>query len=125
MPKEIVFPSKSQIDQHGGNPAPGGFTAREFKGVEIYRVRNDPMYMNPIPATEDLVEGETYCSSGLFGQYHVGYFRESPGGSHYIDTGTWLGIVERDGDDRHIWAVTGWINKRGIRKETEDSEPTP
>ena len=87
-------------------------------GCELFKIV-DGKVGEPVPATEDLVMGQEYCSPGLFGGYHVGVVKQHSEGTLYLDCG---GLVttdlQRDADDRHAWTVGGWINMNALKKLT-------
>ena len=90
---------------------------KEYSGVELYPIidgRPGPEY---VPMTEDLVVGCDYTASGLFGEHIRWTVGKNNHGEFQISSGSSLiGCLQRGGDDRNCWVVSGMINTRGIKK---------
>jgi hypothetical protein len=78
--------------------------------------------------TEDLVVGRDYTACGLMSEDLRWTVGKDSYGEFSIACGPHLiGCLERGGDDRNCWVVTGMINTRGLKKlmkntTSEDSE---
>jgi hypothetical protein len=92
-----------------------GFKINEYLGCKLFKMVNGKPVLESIPATEELVEGRQYCSAGL-GGYLVGVITIDKYGVPYLDTGGLIGYLCRGEDDRNVWAMGGWINKRCLDK---------
>jgi hypothetical protein len=98
-----------------------GFTVREYLGSELFKVVEGKPVIEPIPATEELVEGQQYCAASLFGGYHVGVIVRDEY-TLYLDTGGLIGTLCRGEDDRNAWTMSCWINKKCLDKLTLSSQ---
>ena len=74
--------------------------------------------------TEDLVVGRDYTALGLMGEYIRWTVGKDEYGEFHISSGSSLiGCLQRGGDDRNCWVVTGMINTRGLTKLSIQTEP--
>jgi hypothetical protein len=92
-----------------------GFPITEYLGCKLFKIVEGKPVLEPIPATEELVEGQQYCSGGL-GGYLVGVITIDKYGVSYLDTGGLIGYLCRGEDDRNAWTMGGWINKKYLDK---------
>jgi len=93
-----------------------GFTVHEYLGCKLFKVVDGKPVLEPIPATEELVEGQQYCAAGFGGGYVVGVIALDDEGDQYLDTEGLIGALCRGEDDRNAWTMGGWINKRALAK---------
>jgi hypothetical protein len=94
-----------------------GFVVYERQGCSLYPIIDGKIGEEPVPATEDLVVGRDYTASGLMGEDLLWKVMVNSSGELSITCGpSLIGILERGGDDRNCWRVTGMINTRGLKK---------
>lgn len=93
------------------------WVVQEYSGVELHPIIDGQIGPDPVPMTEDLVVGRDYTAIGLFGEHLRWTVGKDGYGEFTISSGeSLIGTLQRGGDDRNCWVVTGMINTRGLRK---------
>jgi hypothetical protein len=93
------------------------FVVHEQQGVSLYPIIDGDIGNEPVPATEDLVVGRDYTAIGLMGEYVRWTVGRDTHGKYQITSGSnMIGVLERGGDERNCWRVTGSVNIRGLKK---------
>jgi hypothetical protein len=90
---------------------------QEYSGVELHPIIDGKPGPEPVPMTEDLVVGRDYTAIGLMGEHIRWTVEKDSYGELSISNGSSLiGCLQRGGDDRNCWVVTGMINTRGLKR---------
>jgi hypothetical protein len=99
------------------------WVVQEYSGVELHPIIDGLPGPYPVPMTEDLVVGRDYTAIGLFSEHLKWTVGKDSYGEFTISCGTSLiGCLQRGGDDRNCWVVTGMINTRGLEKLVKTTE---
>jgi len=107
----------------GPNGKTINWVVREYCGVELYPIIDGRPGPDPVPITEDLVVGQDYTAIGLFGEQLRWTVDKDSHGEFSISSGSSLiGCLQRGGDDRNCWVVSGMINTRGLKRLSLNSE---
>lgn len=101
-----------------------GFCCYEQEGVALYPIVDGKIGAEPVSSTEDLVVECQYTALGLLGENLVWTVDKDAYGEFTLSCGSSLvGCLQRGGDDRNCWRVTGMINTRGLSKLKLESQP--
>ena len=102
------------------------WVVQEYSGVGLYPIIDGRPGPDPVPMTEDLVVGRDYTASGLMGEDLRWTVDKDSYGELNISCGSSLiGCLQRGGDDRNCWVVTGMINTRGLTRLIIDTKESP
>jgi hypothetical protein len=120
MSEELPIPAKTELTVLQAD-APEkrtlGFVVYERQGVSLYPIIEGKIGEEPVPETEDLVVGRDYTACGLMSEDLLWTVGKDAYGELTITCGpSLIGILERGGDDRNCWRVTGMVNARGVTK---------